>query len=335
MRLGRMAPDAGETLLLRAALLDPERAAAAWLQWRSTHDVQEIHGRASALLALLPASVPSEELGPDRGLLRGLRRRAWAVNATQRESLSRLLSRLSGAGVEACPVRGSHSLLAVPPHEATLPVARTDLWVAPSDWAAALEVVAALGYAPAAPADPDDSLIMLADTSGSRLALTWGFTFPRWSRTPYELGSTPEAVWRDLSFPTLSASHAVVAAIVEGVAPAGPQALTWPVEVARLVRAHSDDHDFWPLVTEAAVDSGQAPVVSAALAWARHTLDLAVPTTVETALSEGRMEPWLRLERALMSRGLPSASRPRRALDVRRARRIAPWSAVAGATPIP
>ena len=328
-----MAPDAGETLLLRAALLDPERAAAAWLQWRSTHDVQQIHGRASALLALLPASVPSEELGPDRELLRGLRRRAWAVNATQRESLSRVLSRLVDSGVEACPIRGSHSLLAEPPHEVALPVERTDLWVGPLNWVAALEAGAALGYVPVAPADPDDSLVALADASGGRLALTWGFTFPRWSRTPYERGSTPKEEWRGLSIPTLSAPHALVAAIVEGLAPAGPQALTWPVEVARLARAHSDDPDFWPLVGKAAVDSGQAPVVFAALAWARRTLDLSIPTTVETFIGDGRMDPRLRLERALMSRGLPSASRPRRQLDVRRACRTAPWSAVPGAEP--
>jgi len=328
-----MAPDAGETLLLRAALLDPERAAASWLQWRSTHDVQEIHGRASALLGLIAANVGDESLGADRELLRGLRRRAWAVNATQRESLERVLLRFVDAQIDACPLRGSHSLVAPPPHEAALSVARIDLWVGPSDWAAALEAVAVLGYLPVGPADPADSLVVLADASGNRLALTWGFTFPRWSRTPYERGSTPREEWRGLSIPTLSAPQALVAAIVEGVGPHSAQALTWPIEVSRLVNAHSDDHNFWPLVGEAAVDSGQAPVVAAALEWVRGTLDIPSPPSLVSVLAECAMNPRLRLERALMSYGLPSASRPRRALDVRRARRRAPWSAVPHAAP--
>jgi len=333
MRLGHMAPDGGETLLLCAALLDPESAAASWLQWRSTHDVQEIHGRASALLGLIAANVRGDELGPDRELLRGLRRRAWAVNATQRESLARTLAHLSDSGVDACPVRGSHSLVAPPPHEPALPVTRNDLWVGPGDWVTALEVLVTLNFVAESFAGSDDSNLLLTDPQGNRLVFTWGYVFPRWSRTPYEHGPEPRAQWRGLSISTLSAPQALVAAIVEGVGPHSAQALTWPIEVSRLVNAHSDDHNFWPLVGEAAVDSGQAPVVAAALEWVRGTLDIPSPPSLVSVLAECAMNPRLRLERALMSYGLPSASRPRRALDVRRARRRAPWSAVPHAAP--
>ena len=333
MRLGRMAPDGADTLLLRAGLLGPADSVPAWREWRSTHDVQSIYGPSSALLSLISASVPDDELGPDRDVLRGLRRRAWAVNATQRESLARTLAHLSDSGVDACPVRGSHSLVAPPPHEPALPVTRNDLWVGPGDWVTALEVLVTLNFVAESFAGSDDSNLLLTDPQGNRLVLTWGYVFPRWSRTPYEHGPEPRAQWRGLSIPTLSAPQALVAAIVEGVGPHGAQALTWPIEVSRLVNAHSDDPDFWDLVGEAAIDSGQAPVVAAALEWVRGTLDIPSPPSLVSVLAECAMNPRLRLERALMSHGLPSASRPRRALDVRRARRRAPWSAVPHAAP--
>jgi hypothetical protein len=305
MDLGVIAPAEGETLLLRAALLDEADAAAAWAAWRARDTVASSHHRVHALLPLVVANVPEATLGDDLPVLRGLRRRAWLVRERQRTVLDEVRTALGAARVPCAPVGGCRWLTVDAERAADRPVSGVRLWVPVTQWDAAVDVLARHGYAAPTPPWPLSSELRLTGADGDPVVLTWGRVFPRLAR------SLPGA-------PTDASM--LVESLLEGLDLAPHEDLLWPVDATLLIRSHGRQEGFWDAVRATADGYGQAVTTATVLVWLRDHLDVPVPEDVVAELGASRQDPRLADERRRAARVAGGPSRRRRRSDMATAR---------------
>jgi hypothetical protein len=143
-------PDARETLLLRAALLDGDAARAAWRAWRADADLDRIDQASFRLLPLAYRNL--ERLGEDdpwSGRLRGFYRRAWAENQILFRRVAGVLHALRQAGVPAIVVKGAALASLAYRDAGARPMADADLLVRRGHFLRAVEVLRSIGWSAA------------------------------------------------------------------------------------------------------------------------------------------------------------------------------------------
>lgn len=305
--LGSALPDDRDTLLLQAALLPPDDAAAAWHAWRGQVTVEDSPPRVHGLFPLAAANVPDDALGPDAAKLQGLRRRAWAVTERLRTRLPTLIEHLSALGAEPVPIRGSAFLAesAPVPH----PVSQLDLQVRVDRWEPAVRALLATGWHVAVARSRSDAAITLEDAEGIRVVLDWAPGFPGGLRRPLE--PTDPALSDD--------ALRLLVAVVEGLRPPGYPPLAWPVDVSLL--AHRLAAPDWDGLVTAAGTARVAPVIGAGLGWAHREVGAAVPPTVLAALAAGPLDLRLRRRFRGYAAGDPQPDRAGQRLDMLRTAR--------------
>ena len=315
-RLDSALPSSSDRDLVTAALEhDPVKAAAGWHRWRDATTVADSPPHTHALLAMVADTVPHEELGTEASTLRGLRRRAWAVNQRLRARWATLESSLRERGIPAELVRGSAFLL--PPSETFRPISRLDIQVPADAWATTARYLIESGWRIKEPRSRSDSGLLLESDDLVSVNLTWAPGFPTALRRPMKFTSSDPA----------SRAQRAVLAIVEGM-PSPPYApLLWPVDVSVLVTsgplAASSDPGVntggeftWQDVTRTAAEARVSPLIGTALDWLSRTIGAPIPASVLSELATGPMDRWLmrRLERRSTRRS--DADAIRRRLDM-------------------
>lgn len=307
LALGAALPDDRDTLLLRAALLPPDDAAAAWREWRSQESVEDSPPRVHALFPLVAANVAEDVLGPDAAKLQGLRRRAWAVTERLRTRLPGPVEELTGVGAQPRPIRGAAFL--ADPGPMTRPVDRLDLQVRPDRWEPAVQALRTAGWQVAVARSRSDAGILLEDADGIRVVLDWAPGFPSALRRPLESAGVPPA----------GHTTRLLVTVIEGLRPAGFAPLIWPVDVS-LLTARMSGPD-WDGLVAASAAAQVAPVVGAGLGWTHREFGVRVPRAVLDALADGPLDSALRRRFRDYAAGDPQPDRAGRRLDIRRTAR--------------
>ena len=102
------APDRRQQLLLRAALLEPDAAAAAWRQWCDGGELDDVDSASFRLLPLVYRKL--QDAAGDDPLLPRLQvvyRHTWFKNQVLFDAARALLARLAAAGIEAMLLKGA------------------------------------------------------------------------------------------------------------------------------------------------------------------------------------------------------------------------------------
>src|SRR5215470_16570408 len=94
-------PTHEQVLLLRAALLEPAEAAAAWAEWRAVASPEDADQGSSRLFPLAHGNLPADVVAPeDRAIIRGAYRAAWYRNMVLCRRAADVLAALHRAGIE-------------------------------------------------------------------------------------------------------------------------------------------------------------------------------------------------------------------------------------------
>lgn len=107
LRAERRAVAAGQLLLIRAAVLEPEPALAAWDRWSRQADPERMHHGEARLLAggfRRLERIGAE--GPMMTVARGIYRRTWYANQLAVRRIAAVLERLEAAAVPALVLKG-------------------------------------------------------------------------------------------------------------------------------------------------------------------------------------------------------------------------------------
>ncbi len=315
--------DSSETLLLHAALNSDESSPKAWREWRASHHLQQTGTREFAILHHLSQRYESIDFGDDALLLTGLRNRAWAINQQTALLVTEACEVLSSAGIASVPIRGS-ALLLDPSVDTMRPIAQGELWIDAMNWSRSLQKLREEGWHFRHRPRASMTDAVLSQPRGA-LFLTWGREFPVLRRTPPEFPSVEPSA----EAPMLDSAGSILSFLVaEGVAAPSTVTITWPLDAMQVLAGHSAEAGFWNSVIADSADGGYASLVASGLQWLRAQLGADVPEHVVEVLATAPTD--LTVMREIAARGSErkhrSASRRRR--DIRRARRLEPWSAV-------
>ena len=302
--------------LLRAASLEPERAAAAWRRWIAEHVIDVAPHRSTDLLPAVSANLPADVLGDEADRMRGMRRRVWAGNHYRLDALVGAAAVLAAEGIEPVIAKGASLVTTVFAQVGTRAMADVDLVIGPERFEAARDALLAAGWRRVDPVDgPFFHAVALIDDLGRNIDVHKWVVFPRFS-------PVPERAWLDRAVPhtirgcdvrRLVSSDELVLSALHGLLTNSESASRWPLDVVQLVRiAAADDDGFWDGVIDAAVDVEAGPVVGDALAMCRAELGVDVPDEVLERLAAAPFDPGLARHWALCRRGITLEWRVRR-----------------------
>lgn len=101
-------PTPRQTLLLRAALLHRDAAAASWQQWRDGGDLDDVDSGSFRLLPLLYRNLVRHQIEePELARLRGVYRQAWYRNQLEIGRAREAVNLLMGAGIPVMVLKGA------------------------------------------------------------------------------------------------------------------------------------------------------------------------------------------------------------------------------------
>lgn len=290
----RFWPDERQALLLHAALLDGDDAAAAWRRWRADDDALDgVDGLSFDLLPLLYRNLTRWGVeDPDLPRLKGVYRYAWYANQRLLEAAGRALRALGDRGLETL-VLGGVPLAELHYRDAGVrPIGAVDIAVRPADAGAAVAALREAGWALATPLPLDRVLRSFPSTGlidgGVRVAVHWSVL--------YEPGRDEE-LWRasgplqagGVSTRALAAADQLLHTCAGAFGVPGAR-LRWIADGATVVRAAGGELD-WGRLVEQAVSRRLTLPVSAALGLLRERFGVGVPDDVLAALRAVRATP--------------------------------------------
>ena len=104
---GNFWPSEQQELLLRAALLDADQAAAAWRALRPRFDLDHLEDGSYCLMPLLATRLPSiDPDDPNVPRLKGIYRHTWYRNRIAHTRMAELLGVLDAAGIDTIMLKG-------------------------------------------------------------------------------------------------------------------------------------------------------------------------------------------------------------------------------------
>jgi hypothetical protein len=274
-------PDAGETLLLRAALGDGPRALADWEAWRARVSLANVAGDSVGVVPLLYRNL--RRLGVSAAETAGyasVYRHAWAANRLAFLATADVLRTLAGAGIDTMVLKGAALALAYYRDAGARPMNDIDVMVPAARVTDAMRVLGAAGFI----------------TSGTERDLALGHSIPfvdarrRNIDLHWHLSDEARHAGADDDF-----WRAAVPLVVEGVAtralaPAdllhhivihahasNTAHLRWAADAVMVLRGGAVD---WARVVRLARERRAILPVRTALAWLRGALDAPVPAEV-------------------------------------------------------
>jgi hypothetical protein len=285
-------PSDSQRLLLRAALLEGEPAAAAWREWQAHHD-DSAHQPAS--LALLPfLYLKSNDLQldqPTRARLRAAYFSTWAKNQIVIHGLLETLHHLQQASIDALVLKGVPLLLFYYRDRGARMMADVDLLVRPEDLPRAAHALETAGWRLDKPLPPENIAPIVRALSCSHprhrnLDLHW---------RPFTIDCPPEPeaqFWRRAEAHTVEGvamrvpepTDLLLLMCVHGRKQDSLSICRWVVDATVLIE-HAQPPIDWDALLERSRQAGLLPPVRDALTFLRREFGAAVP---ETALERAR-----------------------------------------------
>ncbi|HYM70045.1 MAG TPA: nucleotidyltransferase family protein [bacterium] len=289
-------PTRQEELLLRAALLHGPDALAAWDQWKSIIDFDDIDSESYRLVPRLYCSLRDQGVAdPLLGRLRGIYRRTWYQNQLRFHAMARPLRLLHAAGIPTMLLKGAALVLQYYRDYGMRPMTDFDICVPGNQASTAIELLRADGFTPrGAPeealldaiAHPDrHSELEFADAAGHEFDVHWRLfpesiapdvSAPFWQDTvEMEALGTPTRALK----PADQLLHVCVHGIVRGAVGYEVSRVRWMMDVMTILRTSGDAVD-WTRLLAQADRCGFIPPLRAGLTYLQRTLDAPIPTGV-------------------------------------------------------
>jgi hypothetical protein len=328
-------PDTQDLRLIRAAVLPPGHASAAWEDWVAAGgDLDVVEGEAHRLLPQLWQNLAaSGGEDPELGRLSGIYRHAWVMNHRLLQRAGRAVAALEDEGVETLLLKGGAIVAALGRGVGTRPMSDLDVLVRPRDAERALDVLSRLGYhrrstVPIATLMRSRHSVALHRDDADQIDLHW---------SALVVPGDDELVWRAATPTTLATArtrapapaHQLLIVCAHGLSWA-PSPVRWVADAALILRSGAPID--WDLLVETAADRDVTLETRDALRLLRDELALPVPQDVLARLAAA---PVSRATRAARTLRRIRPLRPRLVLgwlDVYRALRRRPYSE-AGAPP--
>jgi hypothetical protein len=334
---GGWRPDAGQELLLAAAVGPLEGAPAAFAQWRRTHDVATLDAGSTRLLPLL---VPRQSIlvadDAPWTVIRGVYRRAFVHGQLVCRRAGDAVGRLAAAGIDAMGLKGGALLAFYDGNAALRPMNDFDVLVRRQHAVAAIGTLVRAGWRAQWPrperlpeayhgacfVSPDDLDLDL-----------------HWSTLPSDEGAFDEALWNGSEPGTMPGIAArvpcaadllvIVCAHAAAWQPVSP--VRWVADAIHIVGDRGATFD-WPRVVDAARAWRVTLQLADTLGYLAERWTVAVPSTTLAAL---RASPVSRVDRRSYESGatMPGLAdylmRPWRRYRLR-ARHVPAWRSLPG-----
>jgi hypothetical protein len=291
-------PDAQQTALLRAALLDGERARVGWREWRSHFDLDHLPPDAYPLLPLLYRNLERNGVeDPWLPILKGVYRRNWYQNQTLLGQAAAPLRALEEAGVETMLLYGT--ALAAQPYADGGVWALPELEIAvPAQGVSdAIRVLRALGWCDTRQRARSDELKALTDPhlsyhhvltlsrSQHRLKLFW-HPCPRRRHAAADRlfwSASIKLDFKGVATRILSPTDLLLLTCVEGIRWSPRPSLQWMAAATAILRSSAAELDWDRMVDRARVlHLGLA--LREALGLLTQALEVTVPPSALRAL---------------------------------------------------
>ncbi|MBV9310925.1 MAG: nucleotidyltransferase family protein, partial [Solirubrobacterales bacterium] len=294
---GEALPNAGEQLLLRAALLEGPQACAAWADWRRAGGTIDSVDKATfRLLPLLYRNLANSGLDdPDLPRLKGVYRHVWAANQQLVWRVGTALNALRREGIPTMLLKGAAVGLAHYRDLGARPMDDIDVLVPPHEAERAIAVLGASGWTLLARID---RARVLRSVHGTLLRQPDGALIDlHWRALPESIGD--EDFWSGSLAVTLGDAATQVPGVTEQLLHScvhglrhGPASLRWIADAEVIVRSAGAEID-WARLVDGAAARRVVLRTATALAVLRGLLGSPVPDQVMVdldALHRGSLE---------------------------------------------
>jgi Uncharacterised nucleotidyltransferase len=333
-RIAHRLPTSSQELLLKAALLEGERALPAWKRWKATETITETDhesGRLFPLLARNLLRIGVED--PDLYILKNAYRHQWLVSQQRIAAGARALSALSQAGIETMVLKGAALAHRYYKDLGVRLMYDVDILVRPQSARLAAEVLLSSGWTQLLPLDLD---VLLPVSHGTMFRdgkhgvdLHWYATWAPASEDDFWSAAEPIEIGEARTLAQCPADQ-LLHMCVHGIWTDGVP-IRWVADAVTII--HSEPALDWDRL----VDRGRARAVSLplrdALTYLRNTFEAPVPGDVLRSLNRapaGLLErvghrawqapptrlrmAWLAVERYRRQRPLPPGPAHERSL---------------------
>jgi hypothetical protein len=295
-------PAANHVELLRAALLEGDKARLAWKRWKTTIDSGPLDNGSQRLLPLLVHNLKRQGI-TDAHFARfeDYCRYVWVRNQLRMAEVAPLLHELHLAHIPTMLLKGAALVLKYYPNQGLRPMSDVDLLVPTSEARRAIELLRAHGWRPAVP-DPELRLAVSHSTPFFReevrhMDLHW---HALWE------GCGPAAddeYWANAEAASIGSAQTSVPAapdlllhvIVHGGRWNAVPPIRWVADAMMILRTTGRSFDWGRLVALSGTHALVLPVREA-LSFLTDAVDAAVPPTVIADLAVRRVSAFERIE---------------------------------------
>ncbi|HVA05267.1 MAG TPA: nucleotidyltransferase family protein [Acidimicrobiales bacterium] len=330
-RSSALLPDAAQTLLCQAAILNDESARRAWSRWRANGGaLDDLDYPTQSVLPQLYQNLTKLGIDdPDIGRLKGAYRRCWFENQRIMHVVRPAISTLHEAGLQTMLCKGAALIAADGRDPGARPMGDVDVVVAPAEARRALEVLIDAGYWPAGRVEPNLALRVRRSlnltgpgTDGDRLDLHWSIL----------AGPDPGPGVFDrarpvsfLGIPTLAPSPTdSLLSIIDHGTSWHPAPVRWVLDACFLFSSAGPTID-WDLFTRRAQAQPLARQVAVSLAELRTDFQVNVPLPVLRELTRNRGGALDRVLWLAQNRHLPHGQRYPHLMSEWRSARARPY----------
>lgn len=283
-------PDAGERLLLRAALLEGPAASAAWHAWRRTGGAIDGVGVPSfRLLPLVYRTLESAGVeDPDLPVLKGVYRHAFASNQRLVASVGPSLDSLTARGIETMVLKGA-AVGAVHYRDAgARPMDDVDVLVRPQSAERALAVLYAEGWSALPRIDVrrmmhSQHALPLSHPNGGQIDLHWRVMPESVRDDDFWAAAVPMALGTAATLAP-GATDQLMHTCAHGVK-FGAAALRWIADAAAILRSADGQID-WPRLVDAVAEREVSLRTATSLELLRDLLGVPIPHHVLAELDD-------------------------------------------------
>lgn len=307
---GTFWPSAQQELLLKAAFLPDERAAAAWEEARGSLDLETLREGTFGVMPLLYRRLSEER--PNEPLLdriKGTYRRTWYANNLLLEGVRPALGELQAAAVELLALDGAGLGPRYYGDIGLRKIPYVELLIRPSGILATKKALTAAGFAPY---DGDgENVAPTAFLNEREQTVVRSATVPLDLVVPGAQPRSADPLWEgavavklaDAELRTLGPADSVLFALATGATWTWPlPTVQWAVDVLAIITAEPELD--WDRLSRLAIERRVAPRVHDGLAYLVDTLQAPVPAEVLETLAACRVTARERLGHRLSGRRL-------------------------------
>ncbi len=294
--------------LLKAALLQDERAIQAWRAWMPLVDEDDLDEGSHRLLPLLYHNL--SQLGVDQGEINKYAqvfRFYWYKNQSIVANSAPILSALDEDGIEYLFLKGIPLAFHCYPNPGLRPFADVDILVKPMDALQAMALLQEKGFTPLLDY-PEERLLQTRHAqsfravSGLTVDVHWRLLYRNWDN------QSPLVFWENtIAFQfgadianTISISAHLMHACLHGLDWSFIAPIRWVADAAILIRNHSDQID-WDWILHQAKTRRLTTQLLHQLDYLHAEFDLSIPNQVMKSLAAANHWRWEKLETKIVS----------------------------------